>query len=140
MISTRKREEFKMHANLEGEERREFLRIDYEKPLDFKELKGEKLSPKAEMLSRNISACGILFRTEKIPPALSSVIWIQLDDKIMSVCTEIESDLVIHNGGIFGRVVRIAEGEPGKSYDVGVAFLRRKNMTEAEVEQLLSEK
>ncbi|MGB3082090.1 MAG: hypothetical protein WBB86_03765 [Candidatus Omnitrophota bacterium] len=129
-----------MHANLEGEERREFLRIDYEKALNFKELKGEKLSPRAEILSRNISACGILFRTEKIPPALSSVIWVEMDDKMVNVCIEIENDLVIHKGGIFGRVVRIAEGEPGKSYDVGVAFLRRKNMTEAEVEQLLSEK
>ncbi|MGB3241277.1 MAG: hypothetical protein WBB66_00270 [Candidatus Omnitrophota bacterium] len=129
-----------MHANLEGEERREFLRIDYENALNFKELKGEKLSPRAEILSRNISACGILFRTEKIPPALSSVIWVEMDDKMVNVCTEIENDLVIHKGGIFGRVVRIAEGEPGKSYDVGVAFLRRKNMTEAEVEQLLSEK
>jgi hypothetical protein len=129
-----------MHAEHEGEERREFLRIDYETSLNFKELKGEKLSPKADAFSRNISACGILFRTEKIPPALSSVVWIQIDDKIMNVCTEIESDLVMHNGGVFGRVVRIAEGEPGKSYDVGVAFLRRKNMTEAEIEQLLAEK
>ncbi|MGB2599781.1 MAG: hypothetical protein WBC99_04990 [Candidatus Omnitrophota bacterium] len=129
-----------MHANLEGEERREFLRIDYENALNFKELKGEKLSSKAEILSRNISACGILFRTEKIPPALSSVIWVEMDDKMVNVCTEIENDLVIHKGGIFGRVVRIAEGEPGKSYDVGVAFLRRKKMTEAEVEQFLSEK
>lgn len=129
-----------MHAEHEGEERREFLRIDYETSLNFKELKGEKLSSKADAFSRNISACGILFRTEKIPPALSSVIWIEIDDKIMNVCSEIESDLVIHGGGIFGRVVRIAEGEPGKSYDVGVAFLRKKNMTEAEIEQLLAEK
>ena len=129
-----------MHANYEGEERREFLRVDYEAALDFKELKGEKLSPKAEAMSKDISACGILFRTEKIPPALSSVVWIKMDDKMTNVCAEIESDLVIHQGGIFGRVVRIAEGEPGKSYDVGVAFLRRKNMTEAEIEQLLTEK
>jgi preprotein translocase subunit YajC len=63
-----------------------------------------------------------------------------MDDKMTNVCAEVENDLVVHQGGIFGRVVRIAEGEPGKSYDVGVAFLRRKNMTEAEIEQLLSEK
>jgi hypothetical protein len=129
-----------MHAEWEGEERREFLRVDYEKSLNFKELKGEKLSPKGEAVSRNVSACGILFRTEKMPPALSSVIWLELDTKMMNICSEIEDDLIIHNGGIFGRVVRIAEGEPGKSYDVGVAFLRRKSMTEKEIQQLLAEK
>ena len=129
-----------MCAEHGGEEKREFLRIDYETALNFKELKGEKLSSKADALSMNISACGILFRTDKIPPALSSIIWIEIDEKIMGVCGEIENDLIIHQGGVFGRVVRIAEGEPGKSYDVGVAFLRKKNMTEAEIEQLLAEK
>jgi hypothetical protein len=129
-----------MCAEYEGENRREFLRVDYEKSMNFKELKGEKLSQKGEVTTKNVSACGILFRTDKIPPALSSIIWIELDDKMMGICSEIESDLVIHNGGIFGRVVRIAEGEPGLSYDVGVAFLRRKNMTEQEIEQLKAEK
>ena len=129
-----------MHAEWEGEERREFLRVDYEKTLNFKELKGEKLSPKAEAISKNVSACGILFRTEKMPPALSSVVWLELDTKMMNICSEVEDDLLIHNGGIFGRVVRIAEGEPGKSYDVGIAFLRRTNMTEQEIQQLLAEK
>jgi hypothetical protein len=129
-----------MHAEWEGEERREFLRVDYEKTLNFKELKGEKLSLKAEAISKNVSACGLLFRTEKMPPALSSVVWLELDTKMMNICSEIEDDLIIHNGGIFGRVVRIAEGEPGKSYDVGIAFLRRTNMTEQEIQQLLAEK
>ena len=129
-----------MCAEHGGEEKREFLRIDYETALNFKELKGEKLSSKADALSMNISACGILFRTDKIPPALSSIIWIEIDEKIMGVCGEIENDLIIHQGGVFGRVVRIAEGEPGKSYDVGVAFLMKKNITEAEIEQLFAEK
>lgn len=128
-----------MHAEWTGEERREFLRVDYEKALNFRELKGEKFAPKAEVVSRNVSACGILFRTTKIPPALSSIIWIELDEKMMGICSEIESDLIMHKGGIFGKVVRIAEGEPGESYDVGVAFLRRKNMTEGEIQQLLAE-
>ncbi|MGD2278870.1 MAG: PilZ domain-containing protein [Candidatus Omnitrophota bacterium] len=128
-----------MCADYEGENRREFLRIEHEKIVNLKELKGERLAPKIEVLTKNVSACGILFRTEKIPPALSSVIWVELDPKMTNICSEIEDDLLIHKGGIFGRVVRIAEGEPGKSYDVGVAFLRRKNMSEAEIEQLLSE-
>ncbi|MFQ5951990.1 MAG: hypothetical protein ACE5JK_01110 [Candidatus Omnitrophota bacterium] len=129
-----------MCAGFEGEERREFFRVDYEKITNLRELKGDKLAPKGEVLSRNISACGILYRTDKVPPALSSIIWLELDSKMMNICSEIEDDLLMYKGGIFGRVVRIAEGEPGKSYDVGVAFLRRKNMTEQEIEQLMSEK
>ena len=125
-----------MHA--EQEERREFLRVDYEQGVKFRELKGEKLSQKSDILTRNMSACGLLFRTESLPPALSSVIWIELDPKMVSICSEIEGDLVIHKGGIFGRVVRIAEGEPGKSYDIGIAFLRRKDMSEAEISELLA--
>ncbi|MGB3114141.1 MAG: PilZ domain-containing protein [Candidatus Omnitrophota bacterium] len=128
------------HEGHEGENRRQFFRVDYEAIVNLRELKGEKLSSKADITTRNISACGILFRTEKIPPALSSITWVALDPKMMSVCSEIEDDLLIHNGGIFGRVVRIAEGEPGKSYDVGIAFLRKKSMTQEEIEQLMSEK
>jgi hypothetical protein len=38
---------------------------------------------------------------------------------------------------VFGRVVRIAEGEPELSYDIGVCFLRRKNMTEDDINALI---
>lgn len=122
-----------------SDERREFLRVDHETLLNYKEVKGDRLSPKNEILTRNVSACGLLFRTSNIPPALSSVIWVELDPKLLSICSEIEKDLVIRSGGIFGRVVRIAEGEPGVSYDVGVCFLRKKNMTDKEIMELLPE-
>ena len=56
---------------------------------------------------------------------------------MMNICAEIEEDLVIWKNGVYGRVVRIAEGEPGKSYDVGVCFLRKKNMTDDEIKALL---
>ena len=95
----------------DGDEKREFLRIDYEAILNLKVLKEEKLAPKADIKSRNISACGILFRTSKESsiPSLSSVVWVELDLKMRNICQEIESDLLIHNNGLFGRVVRIAE-------------------------------
>ncbi|MFH1552916.1 MAG: hypothetical protein ABID83_04695 [Candidatus Omnitrophota bacterium] len=117
------------------EDKREFLRVDYETPLNFKVLSGEKMTAKADVFSRNVSACGLLFRTssESSIPSLSSIVWIELDPKMMNICAEIEEDLVIHKNGVFGRVVRIAEGEPGKSYDVGVCFLRKKNMTKEEI-------
>ncbi len=125
----------------EYEEKREFLRVDHETPLNFKILKDDKMVVKSDIFSRNVSACGILFRTgsESSIPALSSVVWLELDEKMMNICSEIENDLIIHNNGIFGRVVRIAEGEPGKSYDVGVAFLRRKDLTEEEIKDLMKD-
>ena len=125
----------------QGDEKREFLRVDYETSLNFKALSGDKLAAKSDIFSRNVSACGILFRTstESSIPALSSIVWVELDPKMVNVCSEIESDLVIHKGGVFGRVVRIAEGEPGKSYDIGVCFLRKKNMSEEEIATLLTE-
>ncbi|MFH1846486.1 MAG: hypothetical protein ABH869_02895 [Candidatus Omnitrophota bacterium] len=124
-----------------GEEKREFLRMDYESPLNFKVLSGEKLIAKSDITARNVSASGLLFRTEKeasIPP-LSSIVWIELDCKILNVCEEIEKDLVIHKNGVFGRVVRIAEGDPGQSYDIGICFLRKKGMSEEELQLLTSE-
>ncbi|MBD3379180.1 MAG: hypothetical protein GF408_01815 [Candidatus Omnitrophica bacterium] len=123
------------------EEKREFLRVDLEKPLNFKTLKGEKLVTRPDVLSRNISASGLLLRTstESSIPPLSSIVWIEVDDKIMNICAEIEEDLIIHKNGIFGRVVRIAEGEEGKSYDVGICFLRKKDMAPEDIQSLISE-
>lgn len=115
------------------EDNREFLRIDHETTLNFREVKAEKLSNKHEVLTQNISACGVLFRTQQVPPALSSLIWIEMDQKMLNICSEIEEDLIFRDQGILGRVVRIAEGDPGISYDVGVCFLRKKDMTEEEI-------
>lgn len=125
----------------DNDDQREFLRVDYETPLNFKVLRNDKLITRSEVISRNISANGLLFRTSSDTsiPALSSIVWIELDPKMMNVCTEIENDLIIHNNGVYGRVVRIAEGEPGKSYDIGVCFLRKKDMTEEDVKELRPE-
>ncbi|MFH1799147.1 MAG: hypothetical protein ABH844_07430 [Candidatus Omnitrophota bacterium] len=124
-----------------NDEKREFLRIEHDAPLNFKVLSGERLITKSDISSCNISASGLLFRTtaESSIPALSSIVWVELDDKMLNVCAEIENDLVIHKNGLFGRVVRIAEGEPGKSYDIGVCFLRKKDMTEEEIHSLVGE-
>jgi c-di-GMP-binding flagellar brake protein YcgR len=125
----------------EGDDKREFLRVDYETPLNFKVLKDEKLTSKSDISSINVSACGLLFRTstDSSIPSLSSIVWIELDSKMMNICAEIEGDLIIHKNGVFGRVVRIAEGEPGKSYDIGVCFLRKTDMSEEEIAALMKD-
>jgi len=126
-----------MHAD--HDDQREFLRIDYETNLNYQEIKDQKLSHKKEILTRNISACGVLFRTTNMPPALSSIIRIELDPKMVNVCSELEEDLILHNGGVLGKVVRISEGEPGVSYDIGVCFLRKRDITDKELEEMLPE-
>ncbi len=138
MISTIKKEENKMQ--MEVGEKREFLRVDYETPLQFKTLRDNKLTQRSEIFSRNVSACGLLFRTtdQSSIPALSSIIWVELDEKMVNICAEIENDLVIHNNGIFARVVRISEGEPGESYDIGVCFLRKKDLLKNEINELVA--
>lgn len=125
--------------NVEVDEKREFLRVDYEKPLNFKTVSTDKLVSKNDIISKNISASGLLFRTpsESSIPSLSQLVWIELDEKMMNICSEIESDLVIRNNGVFGRVVRIAEGEPGVSYDIGICFLRKSEMTEEDIDTLI---
>ncbi|MDD5487999.1 MAG: PilZ domain-containing protein [Candidatus Omnitrophica bacterium] len=126
-------EGFDMQADFE--EKRDFFRVDHDAPLNFKVVKGDSFSHKSDIYARNVSASGLLFRTEKESsvPALSSIVWIELDPKIMNICHEIEDDLVTHNNGVFGRVVRIAEGEPNKSYDIGICFLRKKDISEQDM-------
>jgi len=119
------------------DEHREFLRVGHETHLNYKEVREAKMTPKNQVITKNISACGLLFRTENIPPALSSIIWVELDERIMNICHEIETDLVMKDSGIFGKVVRIAEGEPGVSYDVGICFLRKKDLSDKEIQELL---
>ena len=96
------------------EEKREFLRVDLEKPLNFKTLKGEKLIARSDILSRNVSACGLLLRTttESSIPALSSIVWIEIDDKIMNICAEIEEPMagvalawLLHQPGVTSVIV-----------------------------------
>ena len=120
-------------------ERREYLRLDYESKVVFRELKENKLSNKHEILTRDVSASGVLFRTAQVPPALGTIICVEMDDKMVNVCSEVEEELITRDNGILGRVVRISEGEPGVSYDVGVAFLRRQKMSDEELCDLLSE-
>ena len=124
--------------NNTSDEKREFLRVDYEKALNFKVLSGDKLAAKSDVYARNVSACGLLFRTstESSIPAISSVVWLELEPKMVNICEEIEHDLITHKDGVFGRVVRIAEGEPEKSFDIGVCFLRKSKMTLEEIQIL----
>ena len=104
------------------EEKREFLRVDFAKPVKFHSIE----DPKRELrlgLGSNISQSGILFKS-KIVPKISTVLWMNVDFRTLQMCREIESRAVVYKDGLVGRVVRVEEDE-NELYNVGVCFLTK---------------
>ncbi len=124
------------------EEKREFQRIDHAAPLNLKILCGEHFRSRNGVITRNVGAGGLLFRTavESSVPAISCFVWIERSTELSEICTPIENDLMFRAGGLVGRVVRIAEGEPDISYDIAVRFVRKEEMTKDEIRALPAEK
>ena len=123
------------------QERREFFRINFSTPLNFKSYSRiPSESPKeTKATSQNISQSGILFQTESNPPQLSSIVWMNLDIRTLSICKEIEKRALILNNGLVGRVVRVEEDAKNNNrYDVGVCFLTQEQQNSREVEQILA--
>ena len=115
-------------------DRREFFRVPYVNTLKYKAYTEKPVTGTA----RDISQSGILFQTEQEPPKLSSIVWLNLDMRTLKICQEIEARALIFNNGILGKVVRVEEDpETGKSYDVGVCFLRKDQRGTAGVNELL---
>ncbi len=115
-------------------ERREFFRVPYATTLKYKAYSEKD----ANATAQNISQSGILFQTEQKPPKLSSIVWLNLDIRTLKICQEIESRALIFNNGILGKVVRVEEdADSGKSYDIGVCFLKKDQKNSAGVSELL---
>ena len=108
-----------------GVERREFYRVDYEKPVKFKEFLKGSASGTLKAVSKNISQSGILFIAKGLP-RISSIVWINLPIKELSICKEIEARAVTVKNGILGKVVRVEENPGSNSYSVGVCFLEKR--------------
>lgn len=131
-----------------GSERREFFRLNFTSPLEFISFSAKQSAPKgpssaqpsSKGTSQNVSQSGVLFQTEKNPPQLSSLLWMDLDLRTLNICQEIERKALLLNHGLVGRVVRVEE-DPGNNrrYDVGVCFLTQDQRDSAEVESLLYE-
>lgn len=113
----------------ELKEKREFLRIDYNKPLTYRIInkpEDKDLASKfMTAVSKNLSASGILFisNVAKIPE-IASLVVLDLDYKTAGVCQEIEDKALILDNKIIGRVVRIEDNEDD-TCEIGVAFVKR---------------
>ncbi len=110
-------------------EKREFLRIDYSKPLTYKIIGQSKRKDFASKImtavSKNLSASGVLFITNVAKvPKIASLVVLDLDYKTAGVCQEIENKALVLDNKIVGRVVRIEDNEDN-TCGVGVAFVKR---------------
>ena len=107
--------------------RREFFRYGYEKPVHYTQVSlAEDRSIASKLIdavSKNLSASGILF-TSRYMPEISSILALDLDYRTTSICKEIEGRVLILNDKLFGKVVRIEDADNGL-YDVGVAFIKK---------------
>ena len=125
-------------------ERREFFRLNYKTPIQFKSYETKELQTTAQLAgpldgtTRNISQNGVLFQTDERPPQLSSIVWMNLDMRTLKICQEIEAKALIFNNGVLGKVVRVEEDSANdSSYDIGVCFLRKDQKDSQEVQSAI---
>jgi len=125
----------------EFQERRQFFRVHFSTPVQYKSYADnrlKKIQPK-DGVSKNISASGLLFNTQE-PPQLSSILWMNLDLRTLSICQEIENRALVFKNGILGKVVRVEEDEKSNSgYDVGVCFLTQDQKDSDAVQKILED-
>src|SRR3989338_5479488 len=131
-------------AKTDLQERREFFRLKFETPVQFKSystVKNQKgNAPLEKGLSQNISQSGILFQTNDTPPQLSSILWMRVDIRTLKICQEIERRAIIFKDGLLGRVVRVEEDAKQQNiYDVGVCFLTQDQRDLRKENQILTE-
>jgi len=106
-----------------GPERRQFIRMSYKTPLMYKVCKEETISKLLEGYTRDISQSGLLCNIKDEVPK-DCILWLGLDMGMLSICEEIEKNVVIVQKGILGKVVRMIK-QGNTSYDVGVRFITR---------------
>jgi c-di-GMP-binding flagellar brake protein YcgR len=129
-----------MHNEQKRDDRRNFLRVDYEKPVHYSMVSSPKddkaMTSLFKAVSKNLSASGLLFLTnaEKVPE-ISSLIMIDLDYKTANICHEIERRALIKNNKLLGRVMRIEDNGDG-TCGVGVAFVTKSNRLSEDVRNI----
>ncbi|MBI2095025.1 MAG: PilZ domain-containing protein [Candidatus Omnitrophica bacterium] len=117
-------------------EKREFFRLSFTTPLEFKSYKE---SNSKEGTAQNVSQSGILFSTQSNPPEISSLVWLDLDLRTLRICQEIEARALVVKNGLLGRVVRVEESPAQPDgFDVGVCFLTKTQGNSREVQTLLA--
>jgi c-di-GMP-binding flagellar brake protein YcgR len=112
-----------------GIERRQFVRLDFMKPLNYKVCKKKTISSLLSGYTSNISQSGLLCKIQDRVRE-GDILWLMFDRATLNICEELEKKVLIYQNGIIGQVVRVKPGG-NKSYDVGLRFITRveKNLT-----------
>lgn len=106
-----------------GQERRQFVRLDYTTPLAYKVCKKETISKLLQGYTANISQTGLLCNiTEKVKKG--DILWISFDRAALYICADIEKRSLIYQNGIIGKVARTELKSDG-TYNVGIQFITR---------------
>ncbi|MFA4984379.1 MAG: PilZ domain-containing protein [Candidatus Omnitrophota bacterium] len=116
--------------NYQGPERRNFIRLDFVKPLAYKICKKETIEKLLQGYTANISQTGLFCNLEdKIK--LDDILWLSFDRDTLSICHDMERRSVIYQNGIIGKVVRSQTHDDG-SCEVGVQFITREEKNKPE--------
>ncbi len=112
-----------MEDTYNGTERREFSRLDYATPLDFKVCKKTTIAKLIQGYTANISEAGQGCNI-KDKVNLDDILWISFDRATLTICEDLEKRILIYQNGIIGNVTRVEADEIG-SYNIGVRFITR---------------
>lgn len=121
-----------MDEQYTGQERRQFVRLEYVTPLDYKVCKKETITRLLQGYTSNVSKTGLLCTIKnKVEP--EDILWLVFDRDTLSVCKDAEKSSIVYQNGIIGKVVRV-EQKDDNTYRVGIHFITReeKNGRDAE--------
>jgi hypothetical protein len=106
-----------------GQERRQFLRLNFRTSLNYKVCKKKTISMLLDGYVSNISQAGLLCNIrDKVK--INDILWLSFDRATLSICVDLEKRVLIYQNGIIGKVVRVVP-KGSDSFDVGIQFLTR---------------
>jgi c-di-GMP-binding flagellar brake protein YcgR len=123
-----------MNEPYQGSERRQFVRLDYVTPLDYKVCKKETITKLLQGYTSNVSKTGLLCTIkQKVEP--EDILWLVFDRDTLSVCMDAEKSSLVYQNGIIGKVVRV-ELKENNTYKVGIHFITREEKGKSDVEYI----
>lgn len=112
-----------MADSYRGNERREFIRLDYVQPLAYKVCNKDTVSKLLQGYTVNVSNTGLLCNIKDKVQA-EDILWLSFDRDTLSICAEVEKRSLIYQNGIIGKVVW-AQQKEDNTYNVGIHFITR---------------
>jgi len=111
-----------------SDERRQFVRLNYRKPLKFRSVREKEVSLGT---TSNVSRSGILFES-RVLPKISSILWMDLDMNTLDIAPEVKDHALAYDHGYLGRVVRIEENLSRNNYNIGICFVTKDSAEQQE--------